>query len=191
MMSAVELDRRAALGTAAIVDATPPDQYGAQTPCTDWTVGDLVAHLIAGNVKYVEIGRGQEWARGAPDVVLDDDPGAMYRRTMDAMLEAWEQPGALDRETALPVGRGRAEAALYLHLGETLVHGWDLARATRQPPPWDDEVVEASLAQFRSWLPPQRPPGTPYLDATPLGPDAAPIDRLAAYLGREVGAWTT
>ena len=65
--------------------------------------------------------------RGA-DVPLDDDPGAMYRRTMDAMLEAWEQPGALDRETALPVGRARAELTLYLHLGETLVHGWDLAK---------------------------------------------------------------
>ncbi len=134
VMSVVDLDRRAALSTAALVDSTSPDQYAAPTPCTDWTVRDLLIHLIAGNVKYVEIGRGKEWARGAPDVLLDDDPGAMYRRTMDAMLEAWEQTGALDRETALPVGRGRAELALYLHLGETLVHGWDLARATGQPP---------------------------------------------------------
>jgi uncharacterized protein (TIGR03086 family) len=99
--------------------------------------------------------------------------------------------GALDRETALPVGRGRAEAALYLHLGETLVHGWDLARATGQPLPWDDEVVEGSLTQFSSWLPPQRPPGSAYGDARPLGDDAAPIDRLAAYLGRDVRAWST
>ena len=190
-MNVVELDRRAAIGTAALVDATSPDQYAAPTPCTDWTVRDLLTHLIAGNVKYVEIGRGKEWARGAPDVLLDDDPGTMYRRTMDEMLEAWEQPGVLDRETALPVGRGRAEAALYLHLGETLVHGWDLARATRQQPPWDAAVAEASLSQLRSWLPPQRPPGSPFLDATPLGDDAAAIDRLAAYLGRDVGAWST
>ena len=152
-------------------------------------MGDLLAHLIAGNIKYVEIGRGAEWARGAPDVVLDDDPGAMYRTTLDTMLEAWEQPGVLDRETALPVGRGRAESALYLHLGESLVHGWDLARATGQPSPWDTDVVEASLNQFRSWLPPQRPPGTPFSDATPLGPGAAPIDQLAAFLGRNIGAW--
>jgi uncharacterized protein (TIGR03086 family) len=191
MMSVVDLDRRAAAGTAALMDSTSPEQYGAATPCTEWTVRDLLAHLIAGNVKYIEIGRGQEWARGAPDVVLDDDPGGMYRSTLDAMLEAWEQPGVLDRETALPVGRGRAELALYLHLGESLVHGWDLARATRQRPPWDDQVVEASLTQVRSWLPPQRPPGSPFSDATPVSPDAAPIDQLAAYLGREVGAWST
>jgi uncharacterized protein (TIGR03086 family) len=190
-MNVVDLDRRAALATAALFDATSPDQCEAPTPCSGWTVRDLLAHLIAGNVKYVEIGRGKEWARGAPEVVLDDDPGAMYRRTLDEMLEAWEQPGVLDRETALPVGRGPAESALYLHLGESLVHGWDLARATRQQPPWDAEVAEASLAQFRSWLPSQGTPGTPFSDARPLADDAAAIDRLAAFLGRDVGAWST
>jgi uncharacterized protein (TIGR03086 family) len=185
-MNVVDLDRRAALGTAGLIDATSPDQYAAPTPCPEWTVRDLLAHLIAGNVKYIEIGRGKEWARGAPEVVLDDDPASMYRRTMDAMFEAWEQPEALTRDTALPVGRGPAELALYLHLGETLVHGWDLARATGQPPPWDAEVVVASLTQFMSWLPAQRPPGSPFADATPVGGDAAPVDRLAAYLGRDV-----
>lgn len=189
MMNVVDLDRRAALGTAALIDATSLGQYAAPTPCADWTVRDLLTHLIAGNVKYVEIGRGKEWARGAPDVVLDDDPGLMYRRTMDAMLEAWEQPGVLDRDTALPVGRGRAELALYLHLGETLVHGWDIARATGQLCLWDAEVVEPSLTQFKSWLPAQRPPGSPFSDATAVADDAAPIDRLAAYLGRHVEAW--
>jgi uncharacterized protein (TIGR03086 family) len=189
MMNVVELDRRAAAGTAGLIDATSPDQHAAPTPCTGWTVGDLLAHLIAGNLKYIEIAGGKDWARGAPDVVLDDDPGAMYRRTLVEMLQAWERPGVLDRETPLPVGRGRAELALYLHLGESLVHGWDLARATGQPPPWDDEIVEASLTQFKSWLPPQRP-GAPFSDAVPLSSDALPIDRLAAYLGRDVGAWS-
>lgn len=189
-MNVVDLDRRAALSTAALVDSTSPDQYAARTPCTDWTVRDLLTHLIAGNVKYVEIGQGKEWARGAPDVVLDRDPGAMYRRTVDAMLQAWEQPGVLDRETALPVGRGRAELALYLHLGETLVHGWDLARATGQLPPWSVEVVDACFDQFRSWLPAQRPPGSPFADATAVNPNAPPIDRLAAYLGRDVEGWS-
>jgi uncharacterized protein (TIGR03086 family) len=189
-VNVVDLDRRAGRGTAALIDATSPDQYGAATPCTDWTVRELLVHLIAGNVKYIEIGRGKEWARGAPDVDLDDDPGGMYRRTLEAMIEAWEQPGVLDRETALPVGRGRAELALWLHLGETLVHGWDLARATGQRSPWETEVVETGLTQVRSWLPAQRPPGSPFADATPVGPDAPPIDQLAAYLGRDVGAWS-
>jgi uncharacterized protein (TIGR03086 family) len=124
-----------------------------------------------------------------PDVALGDNPAASYRQTVEAMLRAWAQPGVLERDIALPLGRGRAESALYIHLGETLVHGWDLAKATGQGAAWDPEVVEASLTRFMSWLPPNRPAGTPYSDATPLGDDGAPIDRLAAYLGRDVEAW--
>lgn len=185
-MGVVDLDRRAAVGLAALIDSLNPAQLDGPTPCPEWTVGDLVAHLIAGNLKYIEIARGTDWSRGAPHVELDEDPAAMYRQTSDAMLAAWERPGALERETPLPAGRGPAEKALYLHLGETLVHGWDLATATGQTPAFDVDVVEASLAQFRSWLPPQRPPGTPYADATPVADDAPPLDRLAAFLGREV-----
>ncbi|MGH9231407.1 MAG: TIGR03086 family metal-binding protein [Acidimicrobiales bacterium] len=189
-MDVVELDRRAAAATAVIMDATRDDQHGAPTPCPKWTVVDLVAHLIAGNVKYIEIARGGDWSRGAPPVEVGDDPSGTYRRTVEMMLEAWEQPGVLDREVTLPTGRGRAESALYLHLGETLVHGWDLAMATGQEPSFDVEVAEASLAQYQSWLPARRPEGSPFADASDVDADASAIDRLAAYLGREVSVWS-
>ncbi len=189
-MGVVDLDRRAAVVLTAVIDAVSSDQFDAPTPCPAWTVRALVAHVVAGNLKYTEIAQGKDWSRGAPEVELDDDPAAMYRRTVDAMLESWERPGVLERETPLPVGRGPAEAALFLHLGETLVHGWDLAMATGQTPVFEDDVVEASLIQFRSWLPPQRPPGSPFADAMLLTADAAPIDRLAGYLGRDVPAWS-
>lgn len=189
-MNVVELDRCAAGVTAAIVDATPDDQYAAPTPCPEWTVGDLVTHLIAGNLKYTKIARGGDWSRGVPPVEVGDEPAAMYRRTVDTMLEAWQELGALDREITLPRGRGRAESALYLHLGETLVHGWDLAMATGQEPSFDVEFVEASLAQYQSWLPARRPEGSPFADAAGVDENARAIDRLAAYLGREVAVWS-
>ncbi len=189
-MGVVDLDRRAAVGMAALIDAVSIDKLDAPTPCPAWTVRALVAHVIAGNLKYTEIAQGEDWSRGAPDVELGDDAAAMYRRTTEAMLEAWQRPGVLERDTPLPVGRGPAESALYLHLGETLVHGWDLAMATGQTAAFDDDVAEASLAQFRSWLPPQRPPGSPFSDARIVGEDAAPLDRLAGYLGRNVMAWS-
>lgn len=66
MVNVVDLDRRAAIGTAALIDATSPDQYAPPTTWTDWTGRDLLTHLIAGNVKYVEIGRGKEWSRASP-----------------------------------------------------------------------------------------------------------------------------
>lgn len=56
-------------------------------------------------------------------------------------------------------------------------------------PAGDEAAPEASLAQFMTWLPPQRPEGTPFADARSLDGDATAIDRLAAYLGRDVQAW--
>ncbi|MDQ4132450.1 MAG: TIGR03086 family metal-binding protein [Actinomycetota bacterium] len=188
-MNVVELDRRAAGVTAVILGATRHDQYGAPTPCPEWTVRDLVAHLVAGNVKYTEIARGADWSRGAPPVDVGDDPSGMYRRTVETMLEAWQQPGALEREVTLPGGRGPAESALHLHLGEALVHGWDLAVATGQEPSFDVEVVEASLAHYQSWLPARRPEGSPFSDARDVDENVPAIHRLAAYLGRDVTVW--
>ncbi len=133
-MDVLDLDRRAASGLAALIDATSNDQFDAPTPCPAWSVRDLLGHLVAGNVKYTEIGHGRDWYRGAPEVDLGEDPAGMYRQTLDKMLQAWSQPDVLERETPLPVGRGPAAAALYLHVGETLVHGWDLARAIGRLP---------------------------------------------------------
>lgn len=186
----MDLDRRAAAGMAALIGGVSIDQFDAPTPCPAWTVRALVAHIVAGNLKYAEIARGKDWSRGAPEVQLDDDPAATYRQTIDAMLASWERPGVLERRTPLPVGRGPVESALYLHLGETLVHGWDLAMATGQTPAFEDDVVEASLTQFRSWLPPQRPPASPFSDARLLDEDSGPLDRLAGYLGRDVPSWS-
>jgi len=190
-MDVIDLDRRASVAMTSLIEATSVDHYDAPTPCPDWVVRDLLAHVVAGNVKYTEIAQGSDWARGVPVVDLGDDPAATYRRTSETMLQAWEQPGVLEREITLPIGRGRAESALYIHLGETLVHGWDLAKATRQEPVYDRDIVEAGLNQYMSWLPPGRPAGTPFSNAMALGDDAAPIDRLAAYLGRDVSAWPT
>lgn len=158
----MDLDRRAAAEMATVIASTSRHQYDAPTPCPAWMVRDLIAHILAGAAKYTEIAEGGNWSRGAPEVDLPDDPVSVYRPSVEAMLRAWAQPGALDREIDLPLGRGRAEAALYIHLGETLVHAWDLARATGQQLTLEPAVAEASLAQFMTWLPPQRPEGTPF-----------------------------
>jgi len=149
---------------------------------------DLVAHLIAGNVKYEAIARGGDFVPGAPAVDVGADAAATYRETFAAMIEAWSQPGALDREIGLPRGqRGRAEIAAWIHLAETLTHGWDVARATSQDPSFDDDVVAACLAECQQRTPPVRSPESPFADAVPN--DGPLIDQLAGYLGRDVSAF--
>jgi uncharacterized protein (TIGR03086 family) len=186
-MDIVDLDERAAERLETIIAAVAPAAWTSPTPCPDWNVRDLVAHVVAGNVKYTGIARGDDWRPGAVEVDLGDEPSATYRTTVKEMLEAWRQPGALDREIALPRGqRGRSEVALWIHLAETVVHGWDLARATGQDPAFDPEVVEATLAECLSRVPPERSEGSAFREPVPVEASATPLERLAAYLGRNI-----
>jgi uncharacterized protein (TIGR03086 family) len=116
--------------------------------------------------------------------VLGDDPAAAHRETARAPAEAWRQPGRLDRTDRLPFGELPDEAAVGMHLVETVLHGWDLARATGQDPGFDPGVVEAADRFARSSMPERRPAASPFANAVEAPPGASPIDRLAAYAGR-------
>lgn len=184
-MGIIEYDERAGDRLAELIDGVPVNAWESGTPCPDWSVRDLVTHVVAGNVKYRRIAGGADFEPGAPEVAIGADAAATYRETLRDMLDAWRVPGALDREIGLPRGRGRAEVAAWIHLAETLGHGWDLATATGQPAGFDDEVVAACLAECRGRMPAERPPMAPFRDAVKV--EGGPlIDQLAAYLGRSL-----
>ncbi len=186
-----ELEGRALRCLEKIIVGARPDALDAATPCTEWTVRDLLGHIVAVNKKYTGIARGDPWEPGVPVVDLGDDPVRAYHNTISPLLEAWQQPGALQRELELPKGRRSAELALWVHLRETLVHGWDLAVATKQRASFDTEVVEASLAHARQLDPAAaaRPAGLGFADAVDTPVSAEPIIRLAAFFGRDVSTW--
>jgi uncharacterized protein (TIGR03086 family) len=187
----VEIDGRALHGLEKLVAGVTPQQRAAATPCTEWTVEDLLVHIVAVNRKYAGVGRGDPWEPGATDIDRGDDPVSAYSETIAPLLEAWRRPGALQRTLDLPVGERPAELALWVHLREILVHGWDLAVSTGQRSPFDDDVVEACLASTRDMgTPATRPAGVGFADAVPAPQDAEPIVRLAAFFGRDVSAWS-
>lgn len=187
-MDVIELDARATKALGRLIAGTPAERWSAPTPCPEWSVHDLVRHLVAGNVKYTGIANGDSWRPGAPDVEVGEAPAETYARTARELLDAWRKPGVMDREIDLPRGlRGPAEKALWIHLAETLVHGWDLARATGQTPAFDGDVVAAGLADVRGRTPPRRGPESPFADARTPPAGAPLIDQLAAYMGRDVG----
>jgi uncharacterized protein (TIGR03086 family) len=190
-MDIVELDGRAVRRLKQVVDAAAKAPDDDPTPCTEWTVGDLLHHIVAVNTKYAQVGRGAAWEPGVPDVELGTDVAGVYRETMEPLASAWRQPGALERTLHLPTGEAPAELALWTHFREVLVHGWDLAVAIRVPAPFEDDLAQACLDQARqTGMPATRPPGLGFADARPALPGAAPIERLAAFFGRDAQAWT-
>ncbi|MGY1623822.1 TIGR03086 family metal-binding protein [Geodermatophilus sp. SYSU D00965] len=180
-------------GTGQLVAAVTPDQWDAPTPCTDWTVRQLVNHLVGGNRLVVRVLRGKplppmdQLGRRASVDQLGEDPAASHRDSADQLLAALREPGVLERAHTLPAGTLPGPALVHLRTVETLVHGWDLARATGRPAPFPDELAEPELAFSRDLLGRLPEDRQPFAPSRPVADDAPAIDRLAALLGRSVG----
>jgi uncharacterized protein (TIGR03086 family) len=181
-------------GMGTLVEGVPAGQWDRPTPCTDWTVRQLVGHVVGGNRLVTRVLRGgllpEGLGRRAPEDQLGDDPATAHRTSADELLAAFAAPGVLAGTYTVPAGTLPGPALVHLRTVETLVHGWDLARATGQQPPFADTLVRPELAFSRDLLgriPPERRPFGP---ARPAADDAPAIDRLAALLGRDP-VWAT
>jgi uncharacterized protein (TIGR03086 family) len=173
-----------------LIAGVRPEQWASATPCSEWTVKDLVAHLIVGNRRFTAALRSEEPAAsgaGGADTSLEDDPLGAYRGSVRALLEAFALPGVMERMVTVPFGTVPGVVAWHLRMTEALTHGWDLARATGQDVEAPDDLVEQELAftgRALADIPPERRPFAP---SRPVDDDAPPLDRLAALLGRDPG----
>jgi uncharacterized protein (TIGR03086 family) len=177
-------------GAAQMVAAVTGEQWLLPTPCTEWTVHQLVNHVVGGNRLTTRVLRGEplpplgQLGRRGNEDQLGNDPAAAFRVSGEDLLAALRVPGALERPYTLPAATLPGPAVVHLRTVETLVHGWDLAQATGQQVPFPDELVVPELT-FSSELLGRLPEGRqPFAPSRPVAEDAPAIDRLAALLGR-------
>jgi len=175
---------RASAFTGGLVDRVSADLWTAPTPCTEWSVRDVVDHLVGMNLVFVALFEESPMpARGADR--LGADPAGAYRRSAAALQAAAARPGVLERSRATGVGVATGVERLQWRIVDLLTHGWDLAQATgvaAEPP---DDLVEQALTFARAHLPDQPRAGR-FADPQPIPDDASAIDRLAAFTGRQV-----
>jgi len=181
-----------AIDTADRVIAAVDDaQWAGATPCTEWTVSDVVRHIVASNNGFAEAVGGKPRPAADEPALADTDLLAAFRDSGAALVEAFSQPGALERIVAIPVGQVPGAVALHLRLTELLVHGWDVATATGQQAEFPDDLAEAELTFSRGMLDKLPPDRVPFAPPQPVARDAPAIQRLVAFLGRDVGAVVT
>jgi uncharacterized protein (TIGR03086 family) len=90
-----------------------------------------VSHLVAGT------------ERPAHDADhLGDDPLGVFRAAGSRLATAPRTPGIEARTYDLPIGQVSGSALAGIRITELLGHGWDLARATGQPPGFPDDVTD-------------------------------------------------
>lgn len=183
-MDAAMFDR-AAKTTGAVVAGVSKDQLDDATPCTGWSVRDLLNHLI-GQYEAVASGAAGEKLTESTDYTAGDHVAA-YEEAATRAREAFEAPGAAEKTFAMPWGDSPGQMVLGLAIGDAAVHGCDLAQATGQTISIDDDVAEAVYGMTTGMMEPKGkfPRGEWFAPPVDV-PDDAPIrDKMLAYLGRQ------
>ena len=175
-------------GTSVVVIAlrsTGPDQWDEPTPCPDWTVRQVVHHLVVGTDRFIRR-FGVTPSVAVPE--QESSPAELLtalERSTAQLVAVFSEPGRLQQVIELPIGAMPGQSALDLRVVETFTHGWDIAQALRTPIDFDTSAIERAIAfsgPALARIPEGRSPfGTP--QPTPEGADAK--DRLVALLGRQ------
>lgn len=167
-----------------VVDNIEPDQLERTTPCSRFTVRDVLDHMLVLGGTFACAFRGQDAPSIEPPPRDGRVPVSEFHKTMENLLEAVRSPGALHRDIASPMGTMPGETFVRFVAFDGLVHGWDLARATGQ----DYRVAEAvvkEVDQFaRIAITEDMRDGDTFKAATLPPQGASRLERLVAFSGR-------
>ena len=169
------------------------DQLGAPTPCRGTIVADLLDHLdglclafTAAAAKDLAAGRQAPSADGSR---LGPDWRTRIPGRLTQLARAWQDETAWAGLTRAGGVDLPGEVAAQVAINEVVVHGWDIATATRHDYACETELVEAAYAFVQSAVA-QNPAGSPGLFGPPVTvAETAPLlDRLIGLTGRDP-AW--
>ena len=143
-----EFDRR--------LRAVGPGDWDRPTPCGDWTVRDLVVHVIAAARMATALLDGcstDEAAKILAAEAAPDDAIATFAEVADAQAHAFAQDGALELVVHHPRGEFPGMVLLGFRTGDFALHAWDLARAIGA----DETLPEDLVNQVWSGIEPMLP----------------------------------
>ncbi|MDP9866219.1 MULTISPECIES: TIGR03086 family metal-binding protein [Streptosporangium] len=170
-----ELLSRAVTRTAAVVGGIREDQLDLPTPCTEFDVRALVGHMSWVAVMFEALARKEQ----APP---EDADHTSFGSRAAGMVAAWSRPESFEGTSPT---MGMPMTTVYqMGLGDMVIHGWDLARATGQDYEVDAETAEAVAAFVERMAPQARQAGI-FGEPPAVPRDAPPLERALAFSGRD------
>lgn len=131
-------------GFAAVVEAVEPHHWERPSPCSEWSVRDVIDHVVAGEHFTAEVLGGASLAAAVEmQVGLDPQNPDLVSQVVAASavaLAAFE--GSLDRTVEHRVGTITARRMLGFRIIDVLGHTWDVATATGQSANLDVAALE-------------------------------------------------
>jgi uncharacterized protein (TIGR03086 family) len=174
-----------------LVRAATAQDWSRPTPCSEWALSDLVAHMTAQHHGFAAAAGGDGGDLAHWEVhPLGDDAIARYTDAADDVLAAFASVKTADTEFALPEFTTEstfpALLAVGFHLIDYLVHSWDVAATLGIGFEPDPELVEIGLPIALAV--PQGPnrlePGSAFRPVLATDDGATSMDQILAVLGR-------
>jgi len=181
MEPVAERYRRLSSHLTDLVAGVPDEAWSSPTPCEQWTVRDLVAHVVEVHGMFQKlVGRSSVEHPG-----VESDPLAAWAAVRDQMQADLDDPVRVAEEYDGLMGRSTfGESVDGFVCFDLVVHGWDLARATGQDEAMDAADVEQLQAMVDQMGPMMLENGVISRQLDPA-PDASAQERLLAGLGRQ------
>jgi uncharacterized protein (TIGR03086 family) len=179
----------AATETARVVTGAADATMTQATPCADWDLRTLLNHTILWTSYSAE--RRAYGESVAEDLMSKDftaEPGfaEAYQAQIARAAQAWSRPEAWEGDRGVMGSATPAADIGAMLIMETVLHGWDVAKATGQDYRCDGELAQAVLdtvdAQgdlFRQYQ--------GFAAIVPVPDDASAFDRALSLSGRDPG----
>ena len=166
-------------GFDARVQAAPTEAWSGQSPCTDWTARDVVAHVANNMLRF----GGAIAGTTHPPVADDESAPDAWARAKAAFVPMLDSAD-LSQVINGPFGPMPAEQLIGRVLStDILVHTWDLARAVGGDESLPADIVEGAYSGLKPMDAMLRQSGVfgPKVDA----PEGADVQtEFLAFLGR-------
>lgn len=173
-----------------IVQKVEPSQMGNATPCTEWSVRDVMNHVVGGATMFAEcVENGSVADERLGELMggdnLGDDPKGAFSAVCKRAIATFSKPGAMDQTVKLPFGEMPAGVALNIGIMDVTTHTCDIAKATGQKVD-DTELLEIALESGKQLIGPDfRVPGM-FDPEQPAPKGASAEDKLLAFAGRKL-----
>jgi uncharacterized protein (TIGR03086 family) len=164
------------------------EQWQAPTPCTEWSVRDLVNHVVGEDAWTVPLMNGrtiEDVGDSLAGDLLGDDPVGTGTRSAAEAVTAVAQRLPAGEAVHLSYGEESGEEYVRQLAADHLVHAWDLARALGV----DDTLDPEAVHDVAEWFGPTeglwREVGV-IGPRVPVPDDADEQTRMLAMFGRAV-----
>jgi uncharacterized protein (TIGR03086 family) len=160
------------------------DQLLSSTPCTEYSVGDLIDHIdqvSRGATALVRKLPGID--TGLDAIHLGPDWRNIVTQHLRALGGAWDEPAAWQGSGNVTGSDLSIEMWGKITLTELVVHGWDIATATGQPFDLAEDTLHACFDHVVKFVP-NAPIPTLWGPPVEVAPDAVLLNRIVAITGR-------